>query len=95
MKRLFSVDESFHGPGDVLFAWRPDGNLLATAGANGAAPRCLRLASPRDGPPCGPRAQGLSISWIETALSSRKLPWAPAARALDSTGTGRERCVAF
>lgn len=37
MKRLFSVDESFHGPGEALYAWQPRGNLLATAGGNGAS----------------------------------------------------------
>lgn len=41
MKKLFSVDDAFHGYGPVLTAWQPGGNYLATAGSNGA--RVARL----------------------------------------------------
>ena len=35
MRGLFTIDDSFHGRGSVLFSWQPDGNFLATAGGNG------------------------------------------------------------
>ena len=35
MKRLFVLDDKYHGNGRVVFAWHPGGLLLATAGANG------------------------------------------------------------
>lgn len=35
MKRLFAIDEKYHGSGRVQFAWQRDGNFLASAGANG------------------------------------------------------------
>ena len=35
MKRLFMLDDKYHGNGSVVFAWHPGGVLLATAGING------------------------------------------------------------
>jgi hypothetical protein len=35
MKKLFKIGSENHGRGAVLFAWHPEGNLLATAGTNG------------------------------------------------------------
>lgn len=36
MKRLFKISSGEHGRGQVIVKWQPEGNLLATAGQNGA-----------------------------------------------------------
>ena len=35
MKELFSIDQTYHSNGSVIFKWQPGGNFLATAGSNG------------------------------------------------------------
>jgi hypothetical protein len=36
MRKLFKIGVGDHDKGEVIFKWQPEGNLLATAGVNGA-----------------------------------------------------------